>query len=77
LASTQVIVPPNAGVGSAVGFLAAPISYELIKSRHMRLDGPFDFTRCVRAARRNVEGRARAGRAGCARCADLSAAASP
>lgn len=37
-----VIVPPNAGVGSAVGFLAAPISYELIKSRYMRLD-EFDF----------------------------------
>ena len=37
-----VIVPPNAGVGSAIGFLAAPISYELIKSRHMRLD-KFDF----------------------------------
>jgi N-methylhydantoinase A len=37
-----VIVPPNAGVGSAVGFLAAPISYELIKSRHIRLD-KFDF----------------------------------
>jgi N-methylhydantoinase A len=37
-----VIVPPNAGVGSAVGFLAAPISYELIKSRHMRLN-KFDF----------------------------------
>jgi N-methylhydantoinase A len=39
---TRVIVPPNAGVGSAVGFLAAPISYELVKSRHMRLDD-FDF----------------------------------
>jgi N-methylhydantoinase A len=38
----RVVVPPNAGVGSAVGFLAAPISYELIKSRHMRLDN-FDF----------------------------------
>jgi N-methylhydantoinase A len=38
----RVIVPPNAGVGSAVGFLAAPISYELVKSRHMRLDH-FDF----------------------------------
>jgi len=37
-----VIVPPNAGVGAAVGFLAAPISYELIKSRHTRLD-KFDF----------------------------------
>ncbi|WP_421999995.1 hydantoinase/oxoprolinase family protein [Reyranella sp.] len=34
----RVIVPPNAGVGSAVGFLAAPVSYELIRSRYMRLD---------------------------------------
>src|SRR4029453_13655680 len=34
----RVIVPPNAGVGSAVGFLAAPISYELVRSRYMRLD---------------------------------------
>jgi N-methylhydantoinase A len=38
----RVVVPPNAGVGSAIGFLAAPVSYELIKSRHMRLDA-FDF----------------------------------
>ena len=38
LGLARVIVPPNAGVGSAVGFLAAPISYELVKSRHMRLD---------------------------------------
>jgi N-methylhydantoinase A len=42
LGLARVVVPPNAGVGSAVGFLAAPISYELIKSRHMRLDN-FDF----------------------------------
>jgi N-methylhydantoinase A len=34
----RVIVPPNAGVGSAVGFLAAPISYEIVRSRHVRLD---------------------------------------
>src|SRR6187402_2048055 len=34
----RVIVPPNAGVGSAVGFLAAPIAYELVRSRHVRLD---------------------------------------
>jgi N-methylhydantoinase A len=38
----RVLVPPNAGVGSAVGFLVAPISYELVRSRHMRLDN-FDF----------------------------------
>jgi N-methylhydantoinase A len=42
LGLARVLVPPNAGVGSAGGFLAAPISYELIKSRHMRLDN-FDF----------------------------------
>jgi N-methylhydantoinase A len=34
----RVIVPPDAGVGSAIGFLAAPVSYELVKSRHARLD---------------------------------------
>jgi N-methylhydantoinase A len=42
LGLARVVVPPNAGVGSAVGFLAAPISFELVKSRHMRLDN-FDF----------------------------------
>jgi N-methylhydantoinase A len=34
----RVIVPPNAGVGSAVGFLAAPISYEMVKTKYMRLE---------------------------------------
>ena len=76
LGLARVLVPPNAGVGSAVGFLAAPISYELVKSRHMRLD-EFRFRRRVRAARRNVEGCARAGRAGRARRADLSSGVSP
>ncbi len=33
----RVIVPPNAGVGSAVGFLRAPISFEIVRSRYMRL----------------------------------------
>ena len=32
-----VLVPPSAGVGSAVGFLAAPISYEVVRSRYLRL----------------------------------------
>jgi N-methylhydantoinase A len=34
----RVIVPPNAGVGSAVGFLAAPISYEIVRTGYLRLD---------------------------------------
>jgi N-methylhydantoinase A len=33
-----IIVPPDAGVGSAVGFLAAPAAYEIVRSRYMRLD---------------------------------------
>src|ERR1700761_5852730 len=38
IGAARVIVPSNAGVGSAVGFLAAPIAYELVRSRHIRLD---------------------------------------
>ena len=32
-----VIVPGGAGVGSAVGFLIAPVAYEVVRSRYMRL----------------------------------------
>ena len=38
LGIAKVIVPPNAGVGSAVGFLRAPVAYEVVRSRYMRLD---------------------------------------
>jgi N-methylhydantoinase A len=34
----RFIVPKGAGVGSAVGFLRAPISYEVVRSLYMRLD---------------------------------------
>ena len=34
----RVVVPVGAGVGSAHGFLRAPIGYEVVRSRHMRLD---------------------------------------
>jgi len=33
----RVLVPANAGVGSAVGLLRAPVAYELVRSRLMRL----------------------------------------
>ena len=33
----RVIVPNLAGVGSAVGFLLAPIAYEVVRSRYLRL----------------------------------------
>ncbi|MFL5124555.1 MAG: hydantoinase/oxoprolinase family protein [Microvirga sp.] len=34
----RIVIPPDAGVGSAVGVLRAPIAYELVRSRYMRLD---------------------------------------
>src|SRR5271169_4218208 len=34
----RVLIPSNAGVGSAVGFLRAPISYEIVRSQLQRLD---------------------------------------
>ncbi len=34
----RVIIPPSAGVGSAVGFLRAPAAYEIVRSRYMMLD---------------------------------------
>lgn len=40
----QVILPPNAGVGSAVGFLLAPMKYELVRSCCLPLAG-FDHRR--------------------------------
>jgi len=33
----RVVVPTDAGVGSAIGFLLAPVSYEVVRSRYMRL----------------------------------------
>jgi N-methylhydantoinase A len=38
LGIARVIVPPAAGVGSAVGFLLAPISYEVSRSMYLRLE---------------------------------------
>ena len=32
-----IIVPAQAGVGSAIGFLRAPVAYEVVRSRNMRL----------------------------------------
>jgi len=34
----RIIVPPGAGVGSAIGFLRAPVSYEVTRSGAMPLD---------------------------------------
>ena len=50
----RFLVPGDAGVGSAVGFLLAPISYEVVQSRYMRLSA-FDprLVRDVLAAMRS------------------------
>jgi N-methylhydantoinase A len=37
-----VVVPSGAGVGSACGFLLAPIAYEVVRTRYARLDPSFD-----------------------------------
>jgi N-methylhydantoinase A len=34
---TRVLVPPGAGVGSAIGFLRAPVAYEVVRSLYGRL----------------------------------------
>lgn len=38
LGIARVIIPKAAGVGSAVGFLRAPLAYDIVISRHMPLD---------------------------------------
>ncbi|MEM6662869.1 MAG: hydantoinase/oxoprolinase family protein [Pseudomonadota bacterium] len=35
---SQIIIPVDPGVGSAVGFLNAPLSFEMVRSRYMTLD---------------------------------------
>ena len=38
----KIVVPPNPSVGSAVGFLFAPVSYEIVRSHHAFIeDFPF------------------------------------
>ncbi len=37
LSMDRVIIPQGAGVGSAIGFLAAPVSYEVVRSRYTQL----------------------------------------
>lgn len=39
----RIIIPTNAGVGSAVGFLRAPVAFEVVRSHYMKLDD-FDKT---------------------------------
>jgi N-methylhydantoinase A len=38
LGITRVVIPPDAGVGSAHGFLDAPIAYEVVRTMLLRID---------------------------------------
>ncbi|MBV8746334.1 MAG: hydantoinase/oxoprolinase family protein, partial [Xanthobacteraceae bacterium] len=38
----RVLIPSGAAVGSAFGFLRAPVAYEVARSRYLRLDASFD-----------------------------------
>lgn len=50
----RIVIPTGAGVGSACGFLVAPISYEVVRSRYALLTRDFDTAGIngVRAAMR-------------------------
>ncbi len=37
LSIRRIVIPTNAGVGSAIGFLRAPVAFEVVRSRNMRL----------------------------------------
>ncbi|MGR3341761.1 MAG: hydantoinase/oxoprolinase family protein [Paracoccaceae bacterium] len=47
LGITRYLVPPGAGVGSAIGFLRAPYSFEATRSVYMRLDAFVAATVCA------------------------------
>ena len=54
----SVVVPPAAGVGSAVGFLEAPVAFEVVRSRYLKLSA-FD-TGIVAAVMAEMRAEARA-----------------
>ena len=38
----RIVVPPQPGAGSAVGFLSAPVSFEVVRSHYVRVAAPHD-----------------------------------
>ncbi len=62
LGIARIIIPPAAGVGSAVGFLRAPVSYEVARSLYVRLGqfaaGPLNaLLRAMAAEAREIAAR--------------------
>jgi N-methylhydantoinase A len=51
---TRVVIPPGAGVGSAIGFLRAPVAYEVTRSSYQRLSAlPIEGINSMLAAMRD------------------------
>jgi 5-oxoprolinase (ATP-hydrolysing) len=59
----QVLIPPASGAASALGFLAAPLSFEQVRSHPVRLDAP-DAAATIDAILRELTEAARARLAG-------------
>ena len=59
----RVLIPANAGVGSAVGLLRAPVAYEIVRGRLMRLSGfdPAAVNRLLAGMRAEAEAIVRRG----------------
>ncbi len=38
LAINRIVIPANAGIGSAIGFLRAPVSFEMVRTHYQQLD---------------------------------------
>ena len=61
----EVIIPPASGAASALGFLAAPLSFELVRSLPLEFSEGFDAARLnALLAELEAEGRARLAEAG-------------
>ena len=53
----RVVIPTGAGVGSAIGFLRAPVAYEVVRSRYQHLDDfdPAPINRALAEMRAEAE----------------------
>jgi N-methylhydantoinase A len=62
----RIVIPTNAGVGSAIGFLRAPVAYEVVHSHYMRLKDfdPTAINRVLQGLSEDAQSVVRAGAPG-------------